>query len=287
MAIFVFFVCFSSLSEAQQIKILSWNVQLLPGILKPQLKKELRAEVIAQKLKQLNQYDVILLQEAFHQQAAYRIKEILKKDYPYQFGPTNSQGLPLKTNSGLLILSRWPAELLEEIEFTHSATVDDRFARKGSALIQVEINHQIIQIATTHLNADGPSWIHISQLENISDMLNKHLLTQVPQVLLGDFNYEPNSSNYRLGLKILSMQDGPLEGNKQFSVDYLENDYYRYFNKGTKRALIDFAFLRDDFFQLQKVKRSIVDMTSPGWNPDAKQLEQLSDHFPIEITLQF
>lgn len=55
---------------ARKIKVLSWNIYMLPSIIKPGGKK-LRAESIGRILKDTD-YDVIVFQEAFQRKARKR-----------------------------------------------------------------------------------------------------------------------------------------------------------------------------------------------------------------------
>ncbi len=67
--------------SVEKIKILSWNIYMLPGFLSPG--KVPRAEAIG-KLLASSDYDVIVFQEAFHQKARNTISRLLTSAFPFQ-----------------------------------------------------------------------------------------------------------------------------------------------------------------------------------------------------------
>src|SRR5258707_6150224 len=91
----------------KKIKILSWNIYMLPHLVASHSNKKERAEVIGEMLAACD-YDVIFFQEAFHPLARNKIFAYLKDKFPYQAGPANKKLLSLETNSGLWIFSRYP-----------------------------------------------------------------------------------------------------------------------------------------------------------------------------------
>ncbi len=100
----------TSSNSKVELKVLSWNIYMLPGI--ANLSKEIeksnkrgRAEEIASLLS-ASDYDIIIFQEAFLPAARKRLVKGLSEIYPFQFGPTNPSGISLKTNSGSLISER-------------------------------------------------------------------------------------------------------------------------------------------------------------------------------------
>src|SRR4051794_1206855 len=86
-------IFFASVAQSQsaggeKIKILSWNIYMLPGVFGSG--NVLRAEAIGTVLSSGN-YDVIVFQEAFDQRARRVISRLLKETYPYQVGPANQK----------------------------------------------------------------------------------------------------------------------------------------------------------------------------------------------------
>jgi len=89
----------------KKIKILSWNIYMLPHLVAAHSNKSERATVIGETLMR-SDYDVIFFQEAFHSTARNKILTQLQNKFPYHAGPANRRFFSLKTNSGLWIFSK-------------------------------------------------------------------------------------------------------------------------------------------------------------------------------------
>lgn len=272
------------------IKILTWNVQLLPAFIVVKTKKHVRAPKIAEVLKAaVDQYDVIVFEECFQHSSYIPIKRALKKLYPYQFGPANRRYITLRVNSGVMILSKYPAKVLDTIIYKYHETFDDNLARKGAMIIEVNKNGRIFQVAGTHLNAGGDPYVRKLQLVAMKKMMAKHERSGVPQFAAGDYNIskfeEPEL--YDFAKYALKMDDGPIEGKWPFTVDFVVNSYYRYYNKGTDQSVIDYIFTNFKGVPVRSVVRQIPDLTYPKWNKKVPMLSDLSDHLPVELIATF
>jgi len=93
-------------SPPEKIKILSWNIYMLPSIVMVKGKAD-RAQAIGEVLRN-SDYDVIVFQEAFQRRARKKILQQLKESFPYQTGPANQKLVSLKTNSGIWIFNNHP-----------------------------------------------------------------------------------------------------------------------------------------------------------------------------------
>lgn len=281
----VFGLASSLKTQAEDIKILSWNIQMLPAFIAVKTKKHVRAPKIAEVLKAVDKYDVIVFQEAFQHSSYIPIKRALKKLYPYQFGPANRRYITLRVNSGVMILSKYPAKVLDTIIYKYRQTFDDRLARKGAMIIEVNKNGRIFQVAGTHLNAGGDPYIRKLQVVAMKMMMAKHERDGVPQFAVGDFNIgkftEPELYNFTV--HALKMQDGPILGPWQFTVDYVVNSYYRHFNRDTEQSVIDYIFSDFKGVPTKTVERRIPDLRYPGWYKKAPEIADLSDHLPLEL----
>lgn len=270
-----------------ELKILTWNIQMLPPFIKMETQKQRRAKAIGEKLKEVADYDVIVFEEAFNHAAYFKIKQRLKKLYPYQFGPANRRYITLRVNSGVMIFSKYPAKKLKEIQFRYKDTFDDKLARKGALLIEVNKNGRVFQVVGTHLNAGGDPYVRAHQVLDIKDLLVKYARPGVPQFLAGDFNIDKGSELYALSMFQLQMQDGPIEGPRPYSVDYVENDYYRIFNGGEERKTIDYILIDPQGVNIESATRTIPDLRSKGWSKTLSGIENLSDHLPVELSVRF
>src|SRR3954470_7913267 len=71
----------SQSAGGEKIKVLSWNIYMLPGVFGSDNVR--RAEAIGRVLSS-GDYDVIVFQEAFDQKARRVISRLLKDAYPYE-----------------------------------------------------------------------------------------------------------------------------------------------------------------------------------------------------------
>jgi len=105
-----------------QLKILTWNIWMMPWFTFQSPHNQKRARAIAEELLNLD-LDILCLEKAFDGGARAVLSKALGARYPYRYGPTNS-GFSLKVNSGVWVLSRIPLSGLHEIQFRDCAGVE-------------------------------------------------------------------------------------------------------------------------------------------------------------------
>jgi endonuclease/exonuclease/phosphatase family metal-dependent hydrolase len=264
----------------EKIKILSWNIYMLPGIVKAKGKEE-RATAIGEKLKD-SDYDIIVFQEAFQRKARKRIFSQLKEKFPYQTGPANQKLISCKTNSGICIFSKHPIVSSHSIIFKSKSGID-AFSRKGGLIADVMIDKTLIQIAGTHLQNSGQAWIRQSQcVEFYNRLLKPFYKEEVPQIVCGDFNINRQTEEeYSFMLQTLHVTDGELNGVQQHTYDRCQNDLH--VEQGDQKDLIDYILIRDQENQLASTSRQIK-MIRENWAPHHSDL---SDHFALEAEIKF
>ncbi|MGC4021384.1 MAG: sphingomyelin phosphodiesterase [Cyclobacteriaceae bacterium] len=263
-------------SPPSKIKILSWNIFMLPGIVAMKGKLD-RAAAIGETLKN-SDYDVIIFQEAFHKKSRKRIEELLAPSFPYQVGPANQKLFSFKTNSGLWIFSKHPIVRSQSIIYKNRSGVD-AFSRKGALLAELLVNHQLIQVAGTHLQNSGPVWVRQSQcVEFYHRILKPFYKSDVPQIICGDFNINKKQiDEYQSMLHNLNAVDGELSGDFLYTYDRGKNDLH--IERGFSADLIDYILLRNERAKI--VDRKIVAFRKP-WS---RHHRDLSDHFALEAQI--
>jgi endonuclease/exonuclease/phosphatase family metal-dependent hydrolase len=256
--------------------------------------KAKRAKIIVEKLQQTD-YDVVILQEAFYRRARKIITKGLAKTYPYQTNVLNKQTIGLKTNGGVVILSKLPIQKIAEIQFKSRASVD-RFARKGAMMVTVQWKNQDLQIIGTHLQAFSTADITYHQLSQIkNELLAKQPSPMIPQIICGDFNIiktfpdkMPNNIDstrwqklprYPKLLEILGAEDGNLLGENQYSMDRPNNDLANKFKQ--YRLLLDYVLLQNQTPTKLAILRKIK-IFRQAWH---KEHQDLSDHFGVEALI--
>ncbi len=272
------------------LKILTWNIQMLPNVTKGN-SRATRAKAIVEELN-ARDYDVVVLQEVFHRRARKIVVDGLKDKYPYRTPVLNKKTIALKTNGGVMILSRHEVVAHHQIRFK-SRTGFDRMSRKGAILADISFNNKTIQVAGTHLQAFGEQEIMYSQYNQISsELLVPNQKPGVPQFICGDFNtlkslppklpenisqtFVDRLARYQVLLQTLNVTDGDLSGEQQFTMDRPYNDLC--VKRKEYRLLLDYILVRSDSAQAPFIKRK-VQIIRQRWSPEH---QDLSDHFAVE-----
>lgn len=278
-------------SRAQDtLRLLSWNIQMLPFPASPHGKAK-RAKAVADLLAHEN-YDVVVFQEAFKRRSRRILKRELKRVLPYQTTVLNQKTLSIKTNGGVMIFSKHRIDSVHEIRFI-KRTGFDKYARKGAMMAEITIGGRTVQIVGTHLQAFGTDDVLISQYHQIQrELLAPHTRAGVPQFLLGDFNtrktapFPANLSSdgaapqtrYSAMLQTLEAADGELEGDQQYTMDRPYNDLC--IKRKEARLLLDYVLVRPNGTDATVIRE--VKILRKQWHPDHRDL---SDHFALEAVV--
>lgn len=261
-----------------ELKVLAWNIYMLPARTFMHTGQLQRAKFIADTLLQTN-YDVIVLTEAFHPKARRYIADQLRPQYPYQTNIANQCG-GIKTNSGVWIVSKLPVEILGEIQFNDCAGADC-WARKGAMMISVEKNGKQVQIVGTHLQSDEGAkrdTVRYRQYRDIyQKLLKPHQRDKVPQIIAGDMN--TIADTYSQMLHELNATDNEISGKRQHTWttdDYSQPDAY----------LFDYILLRANNCSIISEKRCITEFKH-DWTWRKKKRYHLSDHYGLELNILF
>jgi sphingomyelin phosphodiesterase len=267
-----------------ELKVLSWNIQMLPRLVFPVRKGPItRARLIPEKIINDN-IDVVVFQECFDMRARRILKRRLKNDYPYKAGPANRMMPFLFTNSGIVIYSKFP--IVEKWQFPYKWREKegaDKFARKGCLMVEVVLpNGQRIQVLGTHLQAGGPPQIKHNQYKQLRSFIDKHRKENVPQLLCGDFNTRKNDDvNYRTMMATIDADDGDISGELCCTSDGLLNDMKTH--NPDDRKVIDYIFYRANGVQAKSIKREVTQYQH-RWH---KKYKDLSDHNGVLGTIKY
>ena len=137
-ALFLFIIHFQCFSienyslKKDTLKILSWNIQMLPNLYAPftklvRKKQKVRLPEIVKYLEK-SDYDVIVLQEVFDIQMKNKLKKQLTNSYPFLQLPIK-KGLGIKLSNGVMFLSKFPINLIDKVIYNVSEK-SDRMAQK-------------------------------------------------------------------------------------------------------------------------------------------------------------
>ncbi len=264
-------------SEAQDsLRLLTWNIQMLPFPAKSNHRAQ-RAKTIVKILKE-QAYDVIAFQEAFKGRSRRIIRKGLREEYPHQT-PILNKKVGLKVNGGVMMVSRHPINGYYETRF-HARTGNDKLARKGAMLAELDVRGKPIQVLSTHLQAFGRDSVLISQYRQMRDeLLIPHAKPGVLQIICGDLNTRPTSARYPAMLQILDAANGDLHGGQLFTMDRPNNDLTE---RSNTRILLDHILVRPAEAPLQ-IRRE-VKIFRHQWH---KEHQDLSDHFGLEAVIRW
>ena len=270
-----------STQSSQKIKILSWNIYMLPRFIKNTGKLE-RAEIIGRELA-TKDYDVIVFQEAFHGGARKRIANELEKTFKYSAGPANKKIICLKTNSGIWIFSKHPIIASHSIIFQNRSGID-AFSRKGALIVELNVNGKSVQVVGTHLQSSGFEWIKHSQCVELAQRLIKpYEKPGVPQIICGDFNIDKGAIyHYNKMLQMLDATDSEMHGLTKHTYDRLNNDLHDD-QPSKKQDLIDYILFKKNNGRVKFLNKQISVFKFP-WH---KKHNDLSDHYPLEAEILF
>jgi len=267
------------------IHILTWNIYMRPHSITFDGQFR-RAKAIGEVLKS-EDYDIILFQEAFGKTSRKKLRKALGGKFPFEIEPKNNK----KTvNSGLWILSKHEIKNSEFI-FFDGCLISDCQAAKGAVLFKVEINNQLYQFVSTHVQAeDGKEFalVRANQFKMIANLLDINQKPEVPQFILGDLNTAKKvEEEYSRMLSTLNATDGDvsildaseLSVEKPITWGCANNDLIRKKWKG-QTYLLDYALQRHTGFPF-KLRRELKTYTQQ-WS---KRRKHLSDHYAISLTI--
>ncbi|MDG2369434.1 MAG: endonuclease/exonuclease/phosphatase family protein [Flavobacteriales bacterium] len=271
----LFFSCsLKALSQGSDtLKILSWNIHMLPGTIYHATKKGKRANLIAEQI--LNRDDdVVVFQEAFHFRTRRMLKNKLKGRFTYVFKPINFSFFSFKTNGGVWVLSKLKLEEKAVIKFD-SASGSSRWARKGAVLLEGSIGESCFQIVGTHTNGGSVNNSQFNQIRK--ELLTPFEKNPVPQIICGDLNCASSKTNlYEEMLAILAAKDLPRERGFQYS-------------NHEKTAVIDYILLKTNGSDVKELNKKII-LIGNDWKVGKRKYPEtvgLSDHMPVESSYVF
>ncbi|MEZ4879949.1 MAG: sphingomyelin phosphodiesterase [Chitinophagales bacterium] len=239
-------------TTTKDLKILSWNIFMLPPFVH-RTGKRTRVKAIANYVKK-SDYDVLVFQEMFLHAAKRKLRRRIKKEYPYQVGPAYKRFISLRTSSGIYIASKYPMQKIGKTKFKQKEGADNKLARKGALMVEVNKNDKLYHIIGTHLNAGGSDETKMSQVDQIATLIKKEEKDSVPIFICGDFNIDKKDAKlYPYTLNKLQAEDGEIIGDWNNTIDSKNNDMCG----GNQAKVIDFIFYKSNGLQYKSIERSI------------------------------
>ena len=275
-----------------RLKLLTWNIWMMPRWTRTSPRNEARARAIAQELLARDD-DIVCLVKAFDGGARGVLSDVLGAKYPYRYGPVNASGSPLKINGGVWVLSARPLSDYQEIQFDESTGIES-LSRKGAMRLGGRIGDRPFYLVATHFQGEsGPRFqkIRNAQIGQIARQLVAPVTEGgVPFLFCGDFNTPRRTQNdplvetpdYLHMLQTLGATNGH-EDRITLDDNLLHNDLATD-NKG-RVAELDYILLRAGSSFIEGNWERVV-FRRGGWD-DEKNRQDLSYRFAVSASFTF
>jgi endonuclease/exonuclease/phosphatase family metal-dependent hydrolase len=283
-------------SAPTRLKILTWNMWMMPWFtFQSPHNKERAAAIAAELLKQ--DFDILCLEKSFDGGARDVLTKALGARYPYRYGPANT-GVSLKVNSGVWILSRFELSNYHEIQYRDCAAIEC-FSRKGAMMLTGQFQGHRFHIIATHLQGEaGSVWtpehqqIRNRQMTQIRDELVwRYTEPGVPLILCGDFdtprmeksNPPKETDGYRFMLDIFGMPQNHPGSFVTLDDTYANNDLAMT-NTGRTDEL-DYILVRPNGATLETEWNRLI-FRHAGWD-GPKGRQSLSYRYAVAASIEF
>lgn len=272
--------------EEEQLHLLTWNVQFLPRSMRLfskalRKRQQVRLPWVVEHCQNTN-YEVIVFQEVFDRPILKRLQNALKKDYPYQVAPLRQAGR--WTSSGILIVSKYPMELVGSVVYPKGVKAD-AWAAKGCTLVRLVKNGHPIYVAGTHLQAGRKADAQEQrslQYRAMDALIQAHTSEDAyPVIITGDLNTRANDSTaYHEMLTTLQANDPPLDDPRPYTID--QNNTW---NKGgpERNQQLDYVLWRANRGAVLGIEQRILRLQNT-WRD---QIMDLSDHYGIAAQIRW
>ena len=302
------------MSTPLSLRVVAYNVWLMPPLvtwfanniggvdISPH--KHTRAARIARELP-VDDVDVVVLCEAFCDASVSILCEgLARRGLGYRTKTLGSAWTRLATgkflSGGVVVLSRFPLEDVDEVWFGSTFARDDGFANKGCIRATVRKDGQAVHVFATHTQAwNEPNCIEARNAQLgivrsfISDSATKGLVRPDDVVLVaGDLNvdrYAEEGAHYRRMLEILACDDPHLTDASEFSFNHLDNALAAEGpSSGGKCELLDYVLVSSQHRKPKIASGKVIKLTtSEPYDHRGKRLVDLSDHYPVKCDLEF
>jgi endonuclease/exonuclease/phosphatase family metal-dependent hydrolase len=281
--------------ECRTLRILTWNVFLMPPLSFQSPANCLRAEAIAGELV-ARDCDILCLQKVFDGAARKVLERGLAGRYPHRYGPANAS-CSWKLHSGLMVFSKMPLFNYREIAF-HNLVHVEFATRKGAMMLTGHLGSQPFQIIATHLQGDdtgpfnpGHQRVRDEEVRQIySELLAPHMIPDAPLFICGDFctpRLDPSdrtreSEPYRSMLATFAAENGP-EYRITLDDDEARNDLA--VDRTGRTDELDYMLVRRNGVSLRTEWTRLI-LQRPGWH-HGDRLRDLSYRYAVEAASTF
>ncbi|GHB31718.1 hypothetical protein GCM10010331_18010 [Streptomyces xanthochromogenes] len=273
----------------------------------------------------LDGQDVVVLEELFNVDTSKQLLDgLYEKGYRYQtrvVGASKWSGTHGRDwdaehingggleNGGVAVVSRYPIDVAEQQVFAKGCAAD-KHAQKGFAYAKINKGGQVFHVVGTHPQATDSGCgtrkdaaaVRATQFKEIDGFLSGkeqrgEAGSTEPVLLVGDFNVDRATSEYREMLTQLHATDGRRSG-EPHSFDPKNNELARIRYPDDPPEDLDFALQRQGHAQLREWAGEVVrpragsvltveGRTGPGGIFVKDQVRDLSDHYALAASGRF
>jgi len=274
------------------LKLLTWNIWMMPAWTFQSPSNEARAEAIAAELCKLD-FDILCLQKVFDPGARAVITKGLSSRYPYCYGSGNSSCL---VSSGLLTISRFELSNYRELKFRDLAGIEI-FSCKGAMLLTGLFAKHPFHIINTHLqgddtpNADCQPVRNKEMIQIQNELVAPNVRPGVPLFLCGDFctprqdraNRQIESDGYRHMIQTFGAENGP-EARVTLDDNTCRNDLA--IDDTGRTDELDYILVRQNGVDLHPEWTRHI-LRHPGWDGAKEPKKDLSYRYAVSASIAF
>ncbi|SHH10028.1 sphingomyelin phosphodiesterase [Streptoalloteichus hindustanus] len=277
----------------------SHNVFMLSRNLYPNWGQDQRADLIARQ-GVLSGQDVVVLQEAFDNEASARLLANLAAEYPHQTpvlgrsregwdattGPFSDLAVE---DGGVSVVSRWPIRERRQHVFTQKCGAET-FAQKGFAYVRLAAPSGAVHVIGTHLQAedggcDDAAAVRASQLDEIRRFVDERRVPAAePVFVVGDLNVVAGSAEFDRALARLDARRPTFAGHP-FSWDPGTNSVTAAQYPGQAPQHLDYVLPLNGHPVAATWTNRTTAVHSPKWTVKSWFREytytDFSDHYPV------
>ncbi|GAA0396082.1 sphingomyelin phosphodiesterase [Streptomyces luteireticuli] len=289
-------------ASVPELKVLTYNTFLMSTNLYPNWGQEHRAKEIA-KAGFFQGNDVVVLQEAFDNQASDTLKADAAAQYPHQTpvvgrskdgwdatGGNYSATTP--EDGGVAVLSKWPILRKEQVIYKDACGAD-WWSNKGFAYVVLDVNGTKVHLVGTHAQStDGgckageAAADRARQFRQIGDFLDaKHIPAGEQVMVAGDLNVDSRSDEYPALLANAGLAPADTRDGHPYSFDTKENSIAAYRYPDDAREDLDYVLHRKGHARPAAWRNTVVKERSAPWTVSSWGKEytytNLSDHYPV------
>ncbi|WP_030024031.1 sphingomyelin phosphodiesterase [Streptomyces monomycini] len=284
------------------VNVLSYNVFLMSRNLYPNWGQQLRAKAIPAAGFFQGQ-DVVVLQEAFDNEASDALKAAAAARYPYQTpvvgrgksgwdatGGSYSAATP--EDGGVTVLSKWPVLRKEQYVFKDACGAD-HWSNKGFAYAALNVRGTTVHVVGTHAQSTDPGCkageaaaVRAKQFKEIDAFLNAKDIPADEQVMVaGDLNVDTRGPEFASLLTDAGLVAADARTGHPYSFDTRENSVAAYRYPDDPREDLDHVLHRRGHARPAGWSNEVVAERSAPWTVSSWGKDytytNLSDHYPV------